>query len=159
MKKDKFESIKAKSKCEVCGKGFTPYQEGDSCCSPFCRTMKRAKDVEQARSAEKIERQTQLDSMTKPPKFNLALNPRARAEWFMSLPDAYKTKFRKFLLPHELDWAKSIWQKKMSEDRFFSGIYIKNGKIIDTKMSPSSNNDKDDIGAQGDEEQDDDDFE
>ena len=84
------------------------------------------KQSEQKRNAE-------LDAMKQPPRFNLSLHPKARAEWFMSLPDEYKPKFRRFLSPQELDFAKAIEQKRMSEDRILSGFFVKKGKIVEVK--------------------------
>lgn len=146
-------------KCVVCGKAFVPNSQDDDCCSPFCRTMKRAMDFETCRKNEETERKAALDAMSRPPKFNLVEHPKARAEWFMSLPDEYKVKFRKFLSPQELEWARAIAQKTLADDRFFSGIYVKNGKVMGSKSS--ENDDGDDEGdarEQDDEANDGDDY-
>ena len=121
--------------CVVCGKPFTPNAPDDLCCSPFCRTMRITAAVAEKKKQEKERLAATLDSMERPPRFNLAENPKARAEWFMSLPAEYKSKFLPFLTNQDLEIAKSIEQKRMAEDRFLSGFFVKRGKIVEVKSS------------------------
>ena len=123
--------------CIVCGNKFIPHILEDDCCSPFCRSMKRVQDIETQKKQEENDRKAKLDSIEKPPRFNLTLQPKARAEWFMSLPEEYKPKFSKYLTPKEMEWAREIAQKNLAEDRFYSGIYVKNGKVMEVKSSSS----------------------
>ena len=144
MTDDTINNISPEEKiCLVCGKAFVPNSQEDDCCSPFCRTLKRVKDFETSRKHDEVERKTSLDAMIRPPRFNLVAHPKARTEWFMSLPDEYKIKFRKFLSPQELEWAKAIAQKTLAEDKFYSGIYIKNGKVLESKSSNPDNEGED----------------
>ena len=119
--------------CAVCGKRFIPYQQGEECCSPMCRTMYRVKILDEQRKKEEEAKRAELDSLQKPPDFDLKHHPRARVEWFMSLPDGYKVRFNKFLTPQELEWARAIALKNLAEEKFFSGFYVKNGRIIEPK--------------------------
>ena len=121
--------------CAVCGKRFIPYQQGEECCSPMCRTMYRVKILDEQRKKEQEAKMAELDSLQKPPDFDLEHHPRARVEWFMSLPDGYKVRFNKFLTPQELEWARAMAQKNLAEEKFFSGFYVKNGRIIEPKGS------------------------
>lgn len=119
--------------CVVCGNPFNPSGTDDLCCSPICRTMRMTSVITSQRQKEDQKRKAELDAMKQPPRFNLKDHPKARAEWFMSLPDEYKPKFRRFLSPQELDIAKAIDQKRLAEERILSGFFVKKGKIVDVK--------------------------
>ena len=121
--------------CAICGKVFIPYQQDDECCSPICRTMYSVKVLNEERNRHDAALRAELDAMKKPPSFDLSHYPRARVEWFMSLPDEYKVRFNKFLTPQELEWVRGIAQKNLAEERFFSGFYVKKGRIVETKGS------------------------
>lgn len=128
--------------CVVCGKPFVPEGTDDQCCSPICRTLRITLAVTDRRKQEEAKRNAELDAMKQPPRFNLKEHPKARAEWFMSLPDNYKPKFLRFLTPHELEFAKAIEQRRMSEDRMLSGFFVKKGKIVEVKSKGESDNEE-----------------
>lgn len=95
--------------------------------------MTRAFATEKAKAEE--DKISDYKRLYKPPKFDIKRHPKARAEWFMKLPDEFKFKFRKFLSREELEWAREIAKKQMAEEKFYSGFYVKNGKIIEEKKS------------------------
>ena len=121
--------------CSVCGNRFTPRTEGDDCCSPVCRTLKRTREIANQHKSKENERNARLEALKAPPKFNLTVQPNARAEWFMSLPDDYKVKFYRFLTPHDLEKVKTLASKRLADDRFYSDCYVKNGKVIVPKSA------------------------
>ena len=121
--------------CCVCGNRFIPRTDDDDCCSPVCRTMKRTKEIADQHKSKEAERIAKLEALKAPPKFNLTVQPNARAEWFMSLPDDYKVKFYRFLTPHDLEKVKSLASKRLADDRFYSDCYVKNGKVIASKSA------------------------
>lgn len=113
--------------------------------------MYRVKILDEQRKKEQEAKRAELDSLQKPPDFDLEHHPRARVEWFMSLPDEYKVRFNKFLTPQELEWARAMAQKNLAEEKFFSGFYVKNGRIIEPKGSSdgednNQNNNRNDDG-------------
>lgn len=128
--------------CAICSKKFMPHDESDACCSPFCRSMYRIKVVDAKRNSEDAARRKELESLTKPPKFDLIANPKARAEWFMSLPESYRKKFRKYLTEHEIEIARGMAQKTLAEERYYSGFYVKNGKIVESKSAAEKDKDE-----------------
>ena len=123
--------------CIICGTEFIPHSDEDDCCSPVCRTIKRTKDIEDLRKSKQAERCAKLDALKEPPKFNLSVQPNARAEWFMSLPDDYKIKFYRFLTPHDLEKVKSLANKRLADDRFYGDCYVKNGKVFVSRSAAS----------------------
>lgn len=125
--------------CVVCGKVFVPCGLDRTCCSPFCRTMRITKASQEAKDKERALEVERLDSLTFPPKFNLKEHPRARVEWFFELPDKYKSKFVRFLTPKELVWLKAMAQKRLSEEKFYSGFFVKKGKIVEVRGASEGN--------------------
>ena len=95
--------------------------------------MTRAFATEKAKAEE--DKMSDYKRLDKPPKFDLKRHPKARAEWFMKLPDEFKFKFRKFLSREELEWTREIAKRQMAEEKFYCGFYVKNGRIIEDKKS------------------------
>lgn len=133
MERGKKGSKSKTKKCAVCGKAFTPFNAGDECCSPICKTINRVKIIEKQHVKEREKEEKLLSSLTCPPEFDLESNPKARVEWFMQLPQDYRIKFSKCLTPQEVGWARAIAQKSLSEERFYSGITFRKGKVSDNK--------------------------
>ena len=97
--------------------------------------MRMFSSREERRSKTEAEEQERLDSLDRPPSFNLKANPRALAEWFMALPQKYRAKFSHFLSDKDREFAREIEQKRMSEERYLSGFFVKKGKIVEVKAS------------------------
>ena len=127
--------------CVVCGKTFSPHDDADECCSAFCRSMRRAMVIDEIIKQEQSSKISEIENLTEPPQVDLEVNPRARVEWFMSLPDKYKPRFSGYLTPWEVELARGIAHKDLVDERFFSGFFVKNGKVIETKNFSESNND------------------
>lgn len=121
--------------CVVCGKSFVAEGTDTQCCSPVCRTMRIAFATSDKQKQDEQKRREELAAMSQPPRFNLNENPKARAQWFMSLPDEFKPKFLRFLSAAEREYAKDIAQKKMSEERLLSGFFVKKGKIVEVRAA------------------------
>lgn len=153
---DTKDGLLAEKKCVVCGKVFRPAGLDDQCCSPICRTLRITKEVEERKKSSAANAVASLQTMSRPPKFDLSSKPKARAEWFMSIPTEYRGKFLRFLTPKEKEWIKEIAKKDLAEDRFFSGIYVKKGKIVEMK---SSSDEEDNADAPPSPDLDDDGFE
>lgn len=140
--------------CAECGKSFVPAHEEDECCSAFCRAMHRVSMIDKSCKAQKSAQKAELDAMKKPPNFDLQKFPRARVEWFMALPDEYKMRFSQFLSPIEIEWAREMAHKSLAEEKYFSGFFVKHGKIIETKAT-SENSEPYSSGQQNEEGDDD----
>ena len=95
--------------------------------------MRMFSSREERRSKTEAEEQERLDSLDRPPSFNLKANPRALAEWFMALSQKYRAKFSHFLSDKDREFAREIEQKRMSEERYLSGFFVKKGKIVEVK--------------------------
>ena len=121
--------------CVVCGEKFVPNGTDTTCCSPLCRARKVTLQMKDIREKEKSEEEMRLEALTFPPKFNLKIHPKARVEWFSNLPDRFKKKFARFLTDEEQDMLRAMAQKSLSEEKFYSGLSVKKGKVIDSRSS------------------------
>ena len=119
--------------CIICGKKFTPSMEGDECCSAFCRTQRICQKMSDKRKEEESKARESLLAQTKPPDLDLDQNPKARVQWFDSLPLELRGKFYKFLSPQEKNWVHSLAQKRLNEDKDLCGYFVKNGRIVEVK--------------------------
>ena len=129
--------ITLESTCIVCGKEFVPQGTDLECCSPMCRTMR----IVMGRSSQQKHEMESIKDLSRPPKMDTRKNPKARAEWFMSIPATERGRFLKFLNSQELIWIKEMEQKRLSEDWFYSGFFVKKGKIVDVKAKGETEED------------------
>ena len=123
--------------CQDCGKEFIPVHPDDLGCSPRCRMFIAMKQKEQHKKDLQTAEKERMDSLSRPPRFDLKAHPYARAEWMMSIPVEYRDKFRKFLSPQEIEKMRELEKKRLSEERMYTGIYVKKDKVVDMRKSES----------------------